>query len=302
MANRMPKKLMNAYYKMLRKQIVQMERLTRKTYQENIIPIMLRTRDEINRQTVMRTNANILDGIAASIRYLLDRAEAEIDAELARLNEQVQEIFSYRTARTIATQFVEQVNVVDKTTTTQQVRSVLGSNRLSRLIGFDLLEDRGTEKIVTESIDRNVRYIVGLPEEYMEKVGETIKTGLVNGDATTTIGKEISKASGVTERRGQFIARNELGTVYGELTAQRQENLGIKRFRWLTSEDERVRPSHKKLNNHVYEWEKGAQGPEVEDEVWGLLPGEDDNCRCTSEVVEEDIFEMYERLARERGE
>ncbi len=81
------------------------------------------------------------------------------------------------------------------------------------------------------------------------------------------------------------------------MTKKRQKSLGLDRFIWLTSDDSRVRESHRKLNEHVYEWSKGAQGPEVESDVEGLVPGQDFNCRCTGELVVEDVEKMYEKFA-----
>ena len=132
-----------------------------------------------------------------------------------------------------------------------------------------------------------------------DPVQKTIYEGLSSGSTAKEIGKEISSIGGVTERRAQFIARDQLASVYGDLTKQRQQNLGIKRFKWLTSHDERVRDTHAALDGMIFDWDTGASGSGVPAEMEGLMPGEDFNCRCTSTIVKEDLLEALDKLSDE---
>lgn len=55
----------------------------------------------------------------------------------------------------------------------------------------------------------------------------------------------------------------------------RQESLGVKEFKWVTAHDERVRPSHAKINGNIYSWDNLPTVDGVK-----TSPGQPINCRC----------------------
>jgi len=63
------------------------------------------------------------------------------------------------------------------------------------------------------------------------------------------------------------------------MTAQRHQNMGVKRFRWRTSKDERVRKTHKDLEDEPFSYDNP---PAVG------LPGEDFRCRCIAIPIFDD--------------
>jgi SPP1 gp7 family putative phage head morphogenesis protein len=73
----------------------------------------------------------------------------------------------------------------------------------------------------------------------------------------------------MSKRRAQLIARNATLQYSGARTRHHQTSAGIKKYRWQTSQDERVRNSHRDRNNKVYSWD--GPGPHPRSEV---------NCRC----------------------
>ena len=90
------------------------------------------------------------------------------------------------------------------------------------------------------------------------------------------LNKETSKkAFAKTIRNGaNLIASdqsNKLGTTLNHIL---QKDAGIKRYKWSTSADERVRDRHVHLNGKIYEW---GEYTGAED---GLAPGLPIRCRC----------------------
>ena len=92
----------------------------------------------------------------------------------------------------------------------------------------------------------------------------------------------------VEQRRGhaKMVARTQISTFNSLTSKIRAQNLGIKRAKWVTSRDERVRgnpggkypnarPSHYALDGVEFDLSKGAY---INGQY--LLPGTSPNCRC----------------------
>ena len=81
--------------------------------------------------------------------------------------------------------------------------------------------------------------------------------------------KDIGKT---TEKRAIFIARDQSSKLNAALTQARHEDVGITKYTWSTSGDERVRESHAEKDGQVFEY---ANPPADTGH-----PGHDFNCRC----------------------
>jgi len=88
--------------------------------------------------------------------------------------------------------------------------------------------------------------------------------------------------------RVQLIARTEVGRAETTLMMARSEAMGVKWFVWRTSEDVRVRMSHRKLDGVLMRF-RDPPSPEKlngEQRDYGpYLPGSIFNCRCLSEPL-----------------
>lgn len=270
-----------------------------KAFKERIEPLLLKFDFELQKEAEIefRTNALILGSLSQRLKQLHEATLTQLTGEFASLSLEVQQLFNRELSRGIATKFVNKVNLTDKINTTQAISRAGGAQARAKIKAIQALQDTGIQSIVKSSVDRNVNLIQSIPQQYLQRIKETVYDGLEKGTGTKAIGKQISDIGGVTERRGQFIARDQLASTYGDLTKKRQQNLGIKRFRWLTSHDERVRDTHAALDGMIFDWDVGASGPGVPSEMIGLKPGEDYNCRCTSSMIKEDILEALDRLS-----
>ena len=87
----------------------------------------------------------------------------------------------------------------------------------------------------------------------------------------TKVIRQEFRSSGYNLRR---IVRDQTNKTIGQLTQLRQQQVGIESYQWLTSQDERVRPTHIRNSGLVFDW--GRPPPDT-----GHL-GNDVMCRCTA--------------------
>lgn len=138
--------------------------------------------------------------------------------------------------------------------------------------------------------NRNVALVQKLSDEVAGQIDEIIQRGITAGDRVRTIEKAITGKvdlpAGVFRKartRAKLIARDQINKLNGELTRNRQVNLGIKRYRWITSLDERVRPDHLSKHGKIFSWDNPPADTGH--------PGYDYQCRCYAEAVFDDILE-----------
>lgn len=180
-------------------------------------------------------------------------------------------------------------NVVGKTS---QMNKKKFDKSVQRATGIDLggiIATEGLEDFVTLSIAENVTLIQSLPTEYLKEVEVIVNNGVKNGTRYSEIAKRINAKVGSANSklfgRIRTIAMNEIQTINSQLTLRRANSLGVTRGVYRTSEDEKVRKSHKELNGVEYDLAKGA---------WSKTAGKfiqpgitDINCRCSfSPVIE----------------
>lgn len=120
----------------------------------------------------------------------------------------------------------------------------------------------------------NVELIVDLPAKELAGVKQITMAGIGSGRSASAMAKDITKQFGVAERRANTIARDQVSKLNGQLTGLRQQSIGITKYTWQTSEDERVRETHEENADKTYNW---SQPPTDTGN-----PGNEINCRCTA--------------------
>lgn len=129
-------------------------------------------------------------------------------------------------------------------------------------------------KLLDSFIKDHLTLIKSVQREQLEKIGLCIERGIREGLLQKDIEKEICRMTDVCKKRAQRIARAAPLQYSGALTRHRQMSAGIKKYRWQTSRDERVRDSHTDRNNKTYSWENSVPHPRSEV-----------NCRCDAVPV-----------------
>lgn len=119
----------------------------------------------------------------------------------------------------------------------------------------------------------NVDLIKSIDSQYFDDIALIIEEAQAGGWDAGRAGAEISKLTNTPLNRAKLIARDQIATVNSQVTKERQTEVGIGRYRWSTSQDERVRPEHAALEGRIFEW---SNPPAIGN------PGEPINCRCVA--------------------
>lgn len=109
---------------------------------------------------------------------------------------------------------------------------------------------------VREAVRRNAELISTLPLDIAREVTEHILEESQKGKRASAIAAEIQQMFPERSRaRANLIARTEVSKASTALTEARSERLGIKAYVWRTSEDQRVRDSHKLMDDVIVFWD-----------------------------------------------
>jgi len=170
----------------------------------------------------------------------------------------------------------------------EQAAAVSGFNRrqmtrsFSNALGVELFyNEPWLESEMAAFTKSNVSLVKSIPEKHLGNLERTVQSGLRSGRSVRDLTKELNSTYKGSLRmqprnRAELIARDQTMKLNGDLNHLRQTNLGIKKYIWRTSQDERVRDEHQALEGKVFKW---SDPPDVGH------PGEDFQCRCTAEPI-----------------
>jgi SPP1 gp7 family putative phage head morphogenesis protein len=138
-------------------------------------------------------------------------------------------------------------------------------------------------------IARNAELIKTLPLDIAGHVTQYVARESLAGRRAEDIAGDIQKMFPANSRaKAKLIARTETSKTGAALTQARAEDIGIETYIWRTSEDERVRKSHKHMEDVIIFWnnppsperligEKNPPAPYNAGNIW--------NCRCYAEPI-----------------
>ena len=179
-------------------------------------------------------------------------------------------------AEDIAQGFVNRGNVQNQTEV---------STNLRNQAGVDLAAYLRSSPSITEKVNAmttaNVQLIKSIRSQYLDKVQNAVTQAMVSGTLNKDLAAQIKAIGQTTEKRAEFIARDQSSKLNAALTQARHEDLGIKKYMWSTSGDERVRDSHAEKDGQIFEY---ANPPADTGH-----PGHDFNCRCVQIAVLDDV-------------
>lgn len=166
------------------------------------------------------------------------------------------------------------------------------SKNFERAVGVDISSYLGPNleigKALRAAARANVDLIKSIPEQYLERVRERVTEAFANGERWETLADAIGEIGDVTDSRARLIARDQTSKMNSSFNQLRQTEVGVSRYTWATSRDERVRESHAEMEGSEQRWD---DPPVVDEEA--VHPGEAINCRCTAlpiiSFAEEDV-------------
>lgn len=188
---------------------------------------------------------------------------------IARARKQLEHTLDNSAVEDLAKQFATKTQTYQRIQLGRQTKAALGADVFAG--------DPGLRKLTDGFVSENVALIKNLPQKVMDEIEALTTRAFTSGTLHPDLAAEIEDRLKVGESRARLIARDQIGKLYGQTNAARQQSLGITNFVWRTAHDERVRPEHVALDGQTFEFATGA-GEEG-------LPGEPICCRCFADPV-----------------
>lgn len=234
--------------------------------------------------------------------YICDRADntpgtssvphfdANIEWALRMLFKEVQtklvKAFPDKTLRAWSEAMVSHVNFISKK----------NMGNLGEAVDIDvepLMRDKELTPYFKNVVDENVGLIRSIPVEKMASFKNSLVYAITNDHPQDKIKSMIEENFGATHNKAKLIAVDQINKLNGKVSQYRQQQLGGKRYRWRNSKDERVagnpsglyphaKPSHWNRENEIFSWDNPPEGGH---------PGQRIRCRCTAEMVLDDVLD-----------
>lgn len=168
-------------------------------------------------------------------------------------------------------------------------------------LGFDLV---GNEAWLVPKLKAfsaaNASLITSLTDKPLDEVSTLAHQAVANGWRWEDLRDEVVKKYGAAESRARLIARDQVSKLNGQLSMMRQQAIGVEKYIWRTSQDDRVREDHAVMEGLLCRWDDATVYSEDGGQTWKsradiggvqLHPGEDYQCRCTAEAYLDDILD-----------
>ena len=158
----------------------------------------------------------------------------------------------------------------------KSIRSM--STDIDKSIGIKVvLTEEQQEIIAKEWTDNLDLYIQNFMAENITELRQEVLDNTIRGSRAENLVDIIGGRFNVTKSKAKFLARQETSLLMSKMRETRYKDAGLNKYKWLTSGNEKVRDSHKRLNNNEYFW---SDPPIVDDKGKRAHPGEDFNCVC----------------------
>jgi SPP1 gp7 family putative phage head morphogenesis protein len=183
---------------------------------------------------------------------------------------------------TLASKMVRWVNIENSKSWREASARSQRSQMLYRLLQQEMQGSVGQR--VAMLVQENAKLISSIPSDVSQRLAHEIMRAQQAGSRPETTAAMMAKRyPELAGSRIHLIARTETAKASTALTEARSEDLGLDWFEWETSEDQRVRYSHRNMDKVLVNW-KDLPFPEAlvgEKSTLGrYAPGAAPNCRC----------------------
>lgn len=170
---------------------------------------------------------------------------------------------------------------IDNAATTVEVTNADDLERVGRVVGIPM-SDAVPHDVLQTFRNANVARIQSIASDQLDEVTDILEQAERENWRPDQLAAALKERFDVSDSRADFIARDQLLKLNGQLTEYRQTESGVTEYIWTTSGDERVRPMHADLDGKTFPW---AEPPETNDDGDTNNPGGDYQCRCTAYPV-----------------
>lgn len=155
--------------------------------------------------------------------------------------------------------------------------SEANARELGRQLGIDFpVDDPEMLALLNQWRREQLALVTSIPRQYLDKVHLAVTRAATSGMRAATLAKRLQELAGITLRRAELIARDQIATGNARVTQLRHRQAGITRYRWVTSRDERVRSAHNSRDGQVFSYDSPPSDGH---------PGEAINCRCVAQPI-----------------
>jgi SPP1 gp7 family putative phage head morphogenesis protein len=151
-------------------------------------------------------------------------------------------------------------------------------------LGIDIADDYYLGEFYQQQLDTwsadNANLIKSIPHDMLSEMEGIMKDGFNSGRTLTDIVSEIESVYHIGRNKAKFLARDQMAKLNSDLSEYQQRDAGITQYEWSTSQDGRVRDSHRELNGKRFSWDN----PPIVDKKTNRRahPGQDYQCRCVA--------------------
>jgi SPP1 gp7 family putative phage head morphogenesis protein len=136
--------------------------------------------------------------------------------------------------------------------------------------------------LVDHFVAANVALVKRIPARLHDDLEVMITHAVASGRRHPALTRDIKDRFGVAEKHARLIARDQIGKFHAKVNHHRQQEMGVTKFIWRSVGDERVREWHQELDGTTHSFDKPPRNPDTGERV---LPGDDVQCRCSSEPL-----------------
>lgn len=220
----------------------------------------------------------ILDYIGVPTPPRFDDPHDIISRVFAGLKVNVARIMSPEEVAKIAKQTGITAQALNRVALNTQIRTVLKVN--------PIMSEPWIIPSLEAFVKESISLITSVPQKNLSDIEQMLYRDAQRKLSPKEMKKRIVEQLDVSEARAELIARDQVGKFNAAITELRQTNLGVASYVWRTSEDERVRPDHARLNGTTQKWAappvtvtSGKRAGEHNH------PGMDIQCRCYAEPI-----------------
>lgn len=208
-----------------------------------------------------------------------DASNKDAKRLVAGIKAQIGRNFTQTVSKRAATKAATQIDTINKSQFLKQFKTALNVDVAPAITPK-------IRNVISEFIAENVALIKSIETRYLADIQATLEESFAKGRHVSSIVDLIKERGDVSDSRADLIARDQVSKLNGQLTQVRQENLGVTKYLWSTSKDERVRSSHQDLDGLSFFWD------DPPDTGNGFNhPGEDFQCRCQALPILDDLLD-----------
>lgn len=160
------------------------------------------------------------------------------------------------------------------------------SRQLVAAVGVDItVPEPWLRPLIRQFSVQNASLIKSLQEDAIKRVSTWAAETVRAGGRAEEMRASLQKQFGISRRRADLIARDQVGKLNADITQARQQALGVTEYRWRGVMDSRERPEHVAREGKVFKWSRPPEDGH---------PGQPIRCRCNAEPVLTGLLDLQE--------